>query len=133
MSGPLSRRRQDRVVGRDRAPGVLSRRGAFSGLVGVALIGATASERAFADEIAELRERPVGSDRLWLKRPDGSELIDRFRHDGYDEKQILLLSWFMRDIHDRDEACGSSRASSISWPRCSPASRPSTGPRCRSR
>ena len=41
-----------------------------------------------------------------MVRPDGSEVLSRFRGgDGvYDRGQILLLSWFMRDIRDDDRA-----------------------------
>ncbi|OAS27813.1 hypothetical protein A5481_00360 [Methylobacterium platani] len=52
-----------------------------------------------------LHDAPTGRDRLWLKRPDGSELRCRFRTEaGQDRTQILLLSWFMRDIRDDGRA-----------------------------
>ncbi|HEV2541144.1 MAG TPA: DUF882 domain-containing protein [Methylobacterium sp.] len=52
-----------------------------------------------------LRDAPAGRDRLWLMRPDGTEVSSRFRTaEGYDRPQMLLLSWFMRDIHDDDRA-----------------------------
>ncbi|BCM86971.1 YcbK family protein [Methylobacterium indicum] len=60
---------------------------------------------AVAGAADSVRDAPTGRDRLWLTRPDGSELRSRFRTGaGHDRAQILLLSWFMRDIRDEGRA-----------------------------
>ena len=69
--------------------------------------GASAPERAFAAEVARVAEPGprVGRDRLWLKRNTGAEVEARFRDErGFDRAQVLLLSWFMRDVADGDRA-----------------------------
>lgn len=72
-------------------------------LAGVGLV--TGLDRAVAETSEALRDAPAGRDRLWLMRPDGSEVLSRFRTaEGYDRPQILLLSWFMRNIRDDDRA-----------------------------
>lgn len=86
------------AAGRTRPP--LTRRALLGG-VGLA----AGLDRAVAAAVEPLRTTPAGRDRLWLVRPDGSEVLSRFRDaDGYDRTQILLLSWFMRDIRDDDRA-----------------------------
>ncbi|WP_053078772.1 YcbK family protein [Methylobacterium tarhaniae] len=82
----------------------------MSGLTRRSLLGAATGLAAGLDvalvRAAEsLTAVPTGRDRLWLKRPDGSELRSRFRTEGgHDRTQILLLSWFMRDIRDDGRA-----------------------------
>ena len=61
-------------------------------------------DRAYAAEAARAGGT-VGRDRLWLKRTNGTEVEARFRDDrGFDRVQVLLLSWFMRDVADGDRA-----------------------------
>lgn len=82
----------------------------MSGLTRRALLGglglAAGLDRALAGAAESLRDAPIGRDRVWLVRPDGSEVLSRFRGEdgGYDRTQILLLSWFMRDIRDDGRA-----------------------------
>ena len=84
---------------------MLSRR-AFSGALAAMFTGASAAERAFAGTIEASRTQPASTDRLWLKRPDGSEIVSRFRDasGAYDPIQVLLLSWFLRDVADDQRA-----------------------------
>lgn len=85
-------------------------RRAFAGSLGTLLAGASGCERAFARAVdglaGDLPADAAGRDRLWLVRPDGSEVRSRFRGaDGAcDPTQILLLSWFMRDVRDAERA-----------------------------
>ncbi len=85
-----------------------TRRAACAGAgAAVLLAGADAGERAFAAEVARaaVAEPRVGRDRLWLKRTTGAEVEARFRDGrGFDAAQVLLLSWFMRDVVDGDRA-----------------------------
>ncbi|WP_375455611.1 YcbK family protein [uncultured Methylobacterium sp.] len=55
---------------------------------------------------ADRRAEAAGRDRLWLVRPDGAEIRSRFRQaeGAYDQDQVLLLSWFMRDVRDAERA-----------------------------
>ncbi|KQP61924.1 YcbK family protein [Methylobacterium sp. Leaf112] len=82
------------------------RRFARRTVLGGLLAGAWPGDAAYADALASLRDRPNGRDRLWLRRADGSEIVSRFRDPSgaYDRAQILLLSWFMRDIRDDERA-----------------------------
>ncbi|PXW65882.1 DUF882 domain-containing protein [Methylobacterium sp. B4] len=82
------------------------RRAGFTRRALLGVVGLVAGlDRAVAAATEPLRAVPTGRDRLWLVRPDGSEVLSRFRDaDGYDRTQILLLSWFMRDIRDDDRA-----------------------------
>lgn len=83
----------------------LRRRDLLGGLSATLLAGATASDRAFAAAVDELRQYPVGQDRVWLRRRGGLEIIARHRNDGaYDDTAMLHLSWFMRDVRDQDHA-----------------------------
>ncbi len=82
-----------------------TRRSACFGATALLLAGAGRSDRAFAADAAHVADHPVGRDRLWLKRTNGAEVEARFRTDtGFDQVQILRLSWFMRDVNDRDKA-----------------------------
>ncbi|SEP41376.1 Uncharacterized conserved protein YcbK, DUF882 family [Methylobacterium sp. ap11] len=82
----------------------LTRRGLVGGVGLGAGLGPGLSS-ALAGAADSLRDAPAGRDRLWLMRPDGSELRSRFRTGaGHDRTQILLLSWFMRDIRDAGRA-----------------------------
>jgi uncharacterized protein YcbK (DUF882 family) len=84
---------------------LISRRAAWSGATALLLSGATATERALAIEAAKAAELTVGRDRLWMKRINGTEIEARFRDgEGFDSAQILMLSWFMRDVNDRNKA-----------------------------
>lgn len=55
---------------------------------------------------AYLRSNPVGFDRLWLRRPSGEEIIALYRDQraglAVVPAQCLNLSYFWRDVHDRD-------------------------------
>lgn len=84
-----------------------TRRSACAGLAAALLAGAGPCERAYAAEVARAAEvgPRVGRDRLWLKRGTGAEVEARFRDgSGFDAAQVLLLSWFMRDVVDGDRA-----------------------------
>lgn len=88
----------------------LSRRETCGGLAAaLALILAEpGADRAYAAEAARAADGPAGTverDRLWLKRTNGTEIEAQFRNDGgFDRAQVLLLSWFMRDVVDGDRA-----------------------------
>lgn len=87
---------------------VITRRRACGGGLAAALSPLLADagpiDRAYAAEAARAAGT-VGRDRLWLKRTDGTEVEARFRDDrGFDRVQVLLLSWFMRDVVDGDRA-----------------------------
>lgn len=86
-------------------PTSLRRREVLAGIGAGLLSGGTATDRAYASAVEELRERPVGQDRLWLRREKGQEIVARHRNDGgYDENALLHLAWFMRDLRDEDRA-----------------------------
>ncbi|RYB01867.1 YcbK family protein [Lichenibacterium ramalinae] len=84
-----------------------TRRAACAGAAAL-FAGASPIERAFAAEAARAavaEPARVGRDRLWLRRTTGAEVEARFRGaDGFDAAQVLMLSWFMRDLVDADRA-----------------------------
>jgi uncharacterized protein YcbK (DUF882 family) len=83
----------------------LRRRDVLAGLGAGLLAGAGATDRAYANAVEELREHPVGQDRLWLWRSNGAEIVARHRNDdAYDDNALLHLAWFMRDLRDQDHA-----------------------------
>jgi uncharacterized protein YcbK (DUF882 family) len=64
-----------------------------------------AESHAFANEIGKLGTHVVNRESLWLRRTNGAEINVKYRRDDdYDRAQILMLSWFMRDIADQDKA-----------------------------
>ena len=86
-------------------PTSLRRRDVLAGLGAGLLAGAGATGRAYANAVEELRQHPVGQDRLWLRRSNGAEIVARHRNDGaYDDNALLHLAWFMRDLRDQDRA-----------------------------
>lgn len=66
----------------------------------VAVVGPEEVDKAALK--ASLESRPVGIDRLWLRRPSGEQVISVFRADDGSliAEQHLLLSFFLRDVHD---------------------------------
>ena len=76
--------------------------------LGLILAEGGTGDRAYAAEAARAAPGPgdaAGRDRLWLKRDNGAEIQARFRDDrGFDRSQVMLLSWFMRDVVDGDRA-----------------------------
>jgi uncharacterized protein YcbK (DUF882 family) len=83
----------------------LRRRDLLAGIGAGLLAGTGATDRAYAHAVEELRARPVGQDRLWLRRSSGQEIVARHRNDGtYDDNALLHLAWFMRDVGDQDRA-----------------------------
>lgn len=57
---------------------------------------------------AYLKSNPVGFDRLWLQRPTGEEIIAIYRDYRLGlavvPQQCLMLSYFWRDVNDRNVA-----------------------------
>ncbi|MEW6436176.1 MAG: DUF882 domain-containing protein [Pseudomonadota bacterium] len=71
------------------------------------LFGGGAENEAIADAAANraFGALPRPGTSLWLRRADGEEIMTIFRTDsGYDQAQILALSWFMRDLADANHA-----------------------------
>lgn len=81
----------------------VDRRAMLGGLT--AAVIAAGGDRAYADDIAAFSRHPVDRESLWLRRPDGDEIMVRFRDaDGYRHDDVLRLSWFLRDRADADHA-----------------------------
>ena len=78
------------------------------------MLGATAlfvsgsiEDEAVADAVMDraFYAFPSQGTNLWLRRSNGEEITTTFRTgSGYDQAQILALSWFMRDLADSDHA-----------------------------
>ncbi len=80
-----------------------SRRVFLGSLTGAVL--AAGGDGAYALELAAFSRHPVGRESVWLRRPDGEEVMTRFRDDdGYHHDEVLKLSWFLRDRTDADHA-----------------------------
>lgn len=84
-----------------------SRRGLLTGASALLATGCGAAGEALADAQAAgaFGTLPDGRSSLWLRRPDGSEIVSPFRTPGgYNKLQMLALSWFLRDKVDHDHA-----------------------------
>ncbi len=81
----------------------VDRRAILGGLTAAVLAGD--GDRAYALDVAAFSRHPIGRESLWLRRPDGDEIMTRFRDDsGYRRDEVLKLSWFLRDRADADHA-----------------------------
>lgn len=81
----------------------VTRRAVIGGLTGAVL--ASGGDPAYALDLAAFARHPVDRDSLWLRRPEGAEIMTRFRDDGdYRHDEVLKLSWFLRDRNDADTA-----------------------------